>query len=55
MNKLGCIGSSRYENKRKIKEILYKLKNKIGPDLEIITWGNNIGAESYIKKYSLHK
>ena len=49
--RIGITGSNVYENKRKIKEFLFKLKDK--PELEIICRGNKDGADIYIKKYSL--
>lgn len=52
MIRIACIGSLKYENGRKIKETLFKLKNKF-PELEIITGGRRQGAEPYIKKYAL--
>jgi len=53
MIRIGCIGDLTYENKRKIKELLFKIKNKYNNDLEIITGGRRNGAETYIKKYAL--
>jgi len=49
--RIGITGSNVYENKRKIKEFLFKLKDK--PELEIICRGNKDGADKYIKKYAL--
>lgn len=53
MIKISCVGSIKYENKRKIKEYLYKLLQRYGNKFEIITRGNKNGAEKYIKKYAL--
>lgn len=53
MIKVGIIGTNTYENKLKIKEILYKLKQKHGENIEIVSRGNNKGAEKYVKKYAL--
>ena len=50
--KIGIIGSRNYENKRKIKECIYKLKNKCGRIL-IASGGSKQGAEKYAKKYAL--
>ena len=49
--KIGITGSTVYENKRKVKEFLFKLKGQ--PGIEIVCRGNKDGADKYIKKYSL--
>ena len=49
--KIGITGSSVYEDKRKIKEFIFKLKNH--DNIEIVTRGNKDGADKYIKKYAL--
>jgi|TARA_R110000822_G_scaffold12496_9_gene45173 hypothetical protein len=49
--KLGITGSNVYEDKRKIKEFIFKLKGHDG--VEIISRGNKAGADKYIKKYAL--
>ena len=49
--KIGITGSSTYEDKRKIKEFLFKFKNH--DSVEIVTRGNKDGADKYIKKYAL--
>ena len=49
--RVGITGSSTYEDKRKIKEFLFKLKNQANVD--VISRGNKDGADKYIKKYSL--
>jgi len=49
--KIGITGSNIYENKRKIKEFLFKFKNQ--PNVEILCRGNKDGADKYIKKYAL--
>ena len=51
--KIGLIGSTRYENKRKIRETVFKLLEKFNDDLVIVSCGEKIGAERYIKKYAL--
>ncbi len=53
MKKVGIIGDNEYENKIKIKEILFNLKQKYGTDVEIVSRGSIQGAERYIKKYAL--
>ena len=49
--KIGITGSSTYEDKRKIKEFLFKFKDR--DNIEIVTRGNKDGADKYIKKYAL--
>jgi len=49
--KIGVTGSNKYEDKRKIKQFLFKFKDQ--PDIEIISRGNKDGADKYIKKYAL--
>jgi hypothetical protein len=51
--KVGLIGSTRYENKRKIRETILKLLQKFNDDLVIVSCGERIGAEKYIKRYAL--
>ena len=42
--KVGLIGSTRYENKRKIRETIFKLLQKFNDDLVIVSCGEKIGA-----------
>ena len=49
--KIGITGSNKYENKRKIKEFLFKFKDR--GDVEVISRGNKDGADKYVKKYAL--
>lgn len=49
--KLGITGSNVYEDKRKIKEFIFKLKGH--DEVEIVSRGNKAGADKYIKKYAL--
>jgi len=51
--KVGIIGSLEYENKRKIKEMIFKLKQSFGDNLTIVSSGNKSGADKYAKKYAL--
>lgn len=50
---VGIIGSKNYENIRRIKDILTSLKTKFGNELVIVSGGNSIGAEKYVKKFAL--
>ena len=49
--KIGITGSSIYEDRRKIKEFLFKFKDQDG--VELVSRGNKAGADRYIKKYAL--
>ena len=51
--KIGIIGSRKYENKRKIKETIFNLKQKFGDTLVIFSGGCPDGADKYAKKYAL--
>ena len=51
--KIAIIGSRRYENKRKIKEFIFKLKNQYGNKTIIVSGGCKQGADRYAKKYAL--
>ena len=51
--KVAIVGSRRYENKKKIKDFVFKLKNEYGKDTKIISGGCKDGADKYAKKYAL--
>lgn len=51
--KVGIVGSRQYENYRKIKDMIYKLSQRFGNDLTIISGGCPHGADKYAKKYAL--
>ena len=51
--KVAIVGSRRYENKRKIKEFIFKLKNEYGKKTIIVSGGCKQGADRYAKKYAL--
>lgn len=53
MKRVGIIGDVEYENKIKIKEIIFNLKKKYGDNVEVVSRGTPQGAEKYIKKYTL--
>ena len=50
--RVGIVGSRLYENKRKVKELIFRLKN-IHSDLLIVSGGSKSGADKYAKKYAL--
>ena len=47
--KIGITGSSIYEDRRKIKEFLFKFKDQDG--VELVSRGNKAGADRYIEKF----
>ena len=51
--KIGIVGSRRYENKKKIKDFIFKLKEEYGTDTIIVSGGCKEGADKYAKKYAL--
>ena len=51
--KIAIVGSRRYENKKKIKDFIFKLKNEYGIDTTIVSGGCKNGADKYAKKYAL--
>ena len=51
--KIAIIGSRRYENKKKIKDFVFKLKQKYGDKTIIVSGGCKQGADKYAKKYAL--
>tara|TARA_Y100000593_G_scaffold87195_1_gene167266 strand:- start:4230 stop:4631 length:402 start_codon:yes stop_codon:yes gene_type:complete len=51
--KVAIIGSRRYENKKKIKDFIFKLKNEYGINTTIVSGGCKDGADRYAKKYAL--
>ena len=51
--KVAVVGSRKYSNRRKIKEFIFKLIQKHGKDLTIVSGGCQDGADKYAKKYAL--
>jgi predicted Rossmann-fold nucleotide-binding protein len=51
--KVAIVGSRKYTNRRKIKEFIFKLIQKHGTDLTIVSGGCQDGADKYAKKYAL--
>ena len=49
MMKVAIIGSISYTNKRKIKDFIFKLKEKIGSDLEIVSGGGKYVVEKNVR------
>ena len=51
--KVAIIGSRRYENKKKIKDFVFKLKQQYGDKTIVVSGGCKTGADKYAKKYAL--
>lgn len=51
--KIGIIGDKYFSPKSKVIDFIYKLKNKYGSILTILSGGTEEGVESWVKKYSL--
>ena len=51
--KVAIVGSRRYENKKRIKDFIFKLKQEHGENTKIISGGCKQGADKYAKKYAL--
>ena len=51
--KIAIVGSRRYENKRKIKDFIFKLREVWGTGTTIVSGGCKQGADEYAKKYAL--
>ena len=51
--KVAIIGSRSYTNKRKIKDFVFKLKEKVGDDLVIVSGGAKQGSDKYAKQFAL--
>jgi hypothetical protein len=51
--KIAIVGSIKYENTRKIKNLLTSLKQKFNDELIIVSSGNKQGGDKHIKKFSL--
>jgi hypothetical protein len=53
MTKVAVIGSTNWQNKRKVQETLQMLKRKFDSDLTVIGAGGVEGANNMVKKYAL--
>jgi hypothetical protein len=51
--KIAIIGSRTYENKKKIRDMIFRLKQTFGDELEIISGGSPHGADRYTKKFAI--
>ena len=51
--KIGIVGSRSYANKKKIKDLIFEIKEKYGDEVEIVSGGQRDGADGYAKKFAL--
>jgi predicted Rossmann fold nucleotide-binding protein DprA/Smf involved in DNA uptake len=51
--KVAIVGSRRYENKKKIKDFIFQLREGYGTGTTIVSGGCKQGADRYAKKYAL--
>jgi|TARA_B110000908_G_scaffold172708_1_gene242225 hypothetical protein len=51
--RIGITGSPEYNDRRKIKDFIFNLKNKTSDDIEIVSRANKNGADTLVKKYAL--
>ena len=51
--KIGIVGSRGYTNKKKIKDLIFQIKEKHGDEAEIVSGGQRDGADGYAKKFAL--
>ncbi len=50
--RVGIVGSRKYTNKKKIKDLIFQIKEKY-IDAEIVSGGQRDGADGYAKKFAL--
>ena len=53
INKIAIVGSRKYDDKSKIKNFVFRLKEKFGDGVEIISGGQKYGADGHAKKFAL--
>ena len=51
--KIGIVGSRSYTNKKKIKDLIFKIKEKHGEMEEIVSGGQREGVDGFAKKFTL--
>ena len=51
--RVGIVGSRKYTNKKKIKDLIFELKHKPDTIVEIVSGGQRDGADGYAKKFAL--
>ena len=51
--RVAILGSRRYENKKKVKDFVFKLKQAYGSNTIVVSGGCKHGADKYANKYAL--
>lgn len=51
--KVAIVGSRKYVSKNKIKDFIFRLREKYGDDVSVVSGGCKDGADKYAKKYAL--
>ena len=51
--KIGIVGSRSYTDKRKVKDLIFNIKEKYGDEVEIVSGGQPKGADGLAKKFAL--
>ena len=51
--RVGIVGSRKYTNKKKVKDLIFELKQKPDTEVEIVSGGQRDGADGYAKKFAL--
>jgi hypothetical protein len=52
--KIGIVGSRRYTNTRRIREVIHDLQERFGDKLVIVSGGQPKGVDGYAKKWALY-
>ena len=51
--KIGIVGSRSYTDKKKVKDLIFEIKEKYGDEVEIVSGGQPKGADGLAKKFAL--
>ena len=51
--KIGIVGSRSYTDKKKVKDLIFNIKEKYGDEVEIVSGGQPKGADGLAKKFAL--
>ena len=51
--KIGIVCSRSYTDKKKVKDLIFEIKEKYGDEVEIVSGGQPKGADGLAKKYAL--
>ena len=51
--KIGIVGSRKYTNKKRVKDLIFDLKTGYADCVEIVSGGQQYGADGYAKKFAL--